>query len=64
MTPKERERMNWLCREIQKEKDHDTFSKLVCELDALFEQKEQRLASYHLGVQKVVLQMSCSRCWV
>lgn len=53
MTPEERERMNWLCREIQKEKDHDTFSKLVRELDALFEKKEQRLASHHLGEQRV-----------
>ncbi len=54
MTPEERERMNWLCSEIQKEKDHDKFSKLVLELDELFEKKEQRLASNHLGLQKVV----------
>ncbi len=45
MTPEERERMNWLCKQIQEEKDHKTFSKLVQELDALFDKKEQRLDS-------------------
>ena len=42
MTPEERERMNWLCKEIQTEKDPDRFSKLVHEVDALFEEKERR----------------------
>ena len=50
MTPEETERMNWLCKQIQEEKDHKTFSKLVQELDELFEQKEQRLASDNLNL--------------
>jgi len=42
MTPEERERMNWLVLRIQQEKDHDRFTKLVQELDALIDQKEYR----------------------
>jgi hypothetical protein len=42
MTPEERERMNWLVLRIQQEKDHDTFTKLVEELEKLILQKENR----------------------
>jgi hypothetical protein len=45
MTPEERERMMWLCKRIQEEKDLKTFNQLVLELDELFEKKEQRLDS-------------------
>jgi len=34
--------MNWLVLRIQQEKDHDRFTKLVQELDALIDQKEYR----------------------
>lgn len=42
MTPEERERMNWLVLRIQQEKDHETFTKLVEELNKLVAQKEGR----------------------
>jgi hypothetical protein len=43
MTPEERERMQFLCDRIAKEKDHNEFSKLVQELNDLLERKEHRL---------------------
>jgi hypothetical protein len=42
MTPEERERMNVLVLRIQQEKDHNTFTKLVEELNNLVAQKESR----------------------
>jgi hypothetical protein len=42
MTPEERERMNVLVLLIQKEKDHEKFTKLVDELNKLIAQKEDR----------------------
>jgi hypothetical protein len=43
MTPEERARMQFLCDQIAKEKDHNEFSKLVQELNDLLERKEHRL---------------------
>jgi hypothetical protein len=43
MTSEERERMNWLCLEIQEETDHARFTALVRELNDLLESKEHRL---------------------
>lgn len=43
MTPDERERMHILCERIAKEQDHETFVKLVQELNDLLDHKEQRL---------------------
>jgi hypothetical protein len=42
MTPEERERMNVLVLLIQKEKDHERFTKLVDELNKLIAQNEER----------------------
>jgi hypothetical protein len=42
MTPDERERMAILCQRIAVEKDHDTFTKLVEELNDVLARKEQR----------------------
>jgi hypothetical protein len=43
MTPAETKRMHELCSLIQFEKDHKIFTELVHELNALLEQKEERL---------------------
>jgi hypothetical protein len=43
MTPDERERMAILCERIAKEQDHDKFTELVMQLDALLGTKERRL---------------------
>lgn len=43
MTPEEEERMNWLCKQIQTEKDQNKFSALVRELNELLAQKGFRL---------------------
>jgi len=45
MTPEERDRMNWLCKQIADEQDPKKFSELVHELDQLFAKKEHRLES-------------------
>jgi hypothetical protein len=45
MTPDERERMAVLCERIAKEQDHQTFTKLVQELNSLLDDKDRRLAS-------------------
>jgi hypothetical protein len=37
--------MNWLVMQIRRERDHDTFTKLVEELDKLIQQKETRFPS-------------------
>jgi len=52
MTPEERERMNWLCKEIQMEQDPDRFSRLVLELDALLGEKQSALVCVSLNEQK------------
>jgi hypothetical protein len=43
MTADERKRMYALCAQIEKEKDHRRFLKLVQELNNLLERKEHRL---------------------
>jgi hypothetical protein len=43
MTPDERERMAILCERIAKEKDPDTFDKLVRELNNLLALKRERI---------------------
>jgi len=47
MTPKERERMNWLCNRIQEEKEPNKFDDLVRELNALLEAKHERIHPEH-----------------
>lgn len=47
MTPKERERMNWLCNRIQDEKDPKVFDQLVRELSDLLEAKHERIHPEH-----------------
>jgi hypothetical protein len=42
MTPEERQRMDLLVLRIQQEKDHETFTRLVEELNQLIDQKERR----------------------
>lgn len=43
MTPDERERMKILCQQIEVEKDHEKFTKLIAELNDLLEGKAHRL---------------------
>jgi hypothetical protein len=43
MTPEERDRMHWLCKQIEVEQDPKVFSDLANELDELLVRKEQRL---------------------
>jgi hypothetical protein len=43
MTAEERERMYALCAQIEKERDHGRFLRLVQELNNLLERKEHRL---------------------
>jgi hypothetical protein len=43
MTPDERERMRFLCKQIAQEQDSDAFTKLVQELTELLEGKQGRL---------------------
>lgn len=43
MTPEQNERLNQLCSQIAKEQDHAKFHRLVKELNALLDEKEQRL---------------------
>ncbi|HEY6372972.1 MAG TPA: hypothetical protein VIX37_20510 [Candidatus Sulfotelmatobacter sp.] len=43
MTPDERERMQFLCEQIAKEENRESFTKLVHELNDLLEHKVQRL---------------------
>jgi len=40
LTPEERERIEWLCQQIQKEKDQNKFSDLVRQLNELLEKRE------------------------
>jgi len=43
MKPKERERMNWLCKQIQDERDQNRFGQLIAELNELLAAKEEAL---------------------
>ena len=43
MTPDERERMQFLCKQIAKEEDPEKFTKLVQELNDLLEHRVKRL---------------------
>ena len=45
MTPEQRERMDWLCRVIQAERDPEQFDKYVRELNALLEANLDRTHS-------------------
>jgi hypothetical protein len=47
MTPEERERMNELCVEIQREEDYDRFAAQLRELSDLIARKEQRRFNAH-----------------
>lgn len=44
MTPEEKQRVEWLCKEIQIEKDQRKFSDLVTELNQLIAKKTIRLS--------------------
>jgi hypothetical protein len=54
MTPEERERMQVLCEQIAKEKDHAKFASLVQELNNLLERKELRLEVHSTKTQAQV----------
>ena len=41
MTAEERDRMNWLCKQIADEQDLEKFSELVRELDQLIAKKRE-----------------------
>ena len=43
MTPEERGRMYEICAKLQVEQDHNTFTRLMTELNNLLERKEHRL---------------------
>ena len=43
MTPEEKERLDWLCKQIQVEQDQKKFSELCNELNELLEEKQNRL---------------------
>jgi hypothetical protein len=45
MTPEERRRMNWLCKQIQEERDPKRFGQLITELNELIAEKESRITS-------------------
>jgi hypothetical protein len=45
MTPEERERMNWLCKQIQDETDPKRFGQLIAELNEVLAAKEDRITS-------------------
>ena len=46
MKPEERERMNWLCKQIQDERDPNRFGQLITELNELLAAKEGRITSF------------------
>ena len=48
MTPDEREQMHILCQRIATEKDPEKFDRLVRELNALLEQKHDRIHPEHV----------------
>jgi hypothetical protein len=43
MTPEERKRMNWLCTQIQEERDPKRFDQLITELNELLAARESRI---------------------
>ena len=43
MKPEERERMNWLCKQIQDERDPNRFGQVIAELNELLAAKEEAL---------------------
>jgi hypothetical protein len=45
MTPEEREWMNWLCKQIQVERDPKRFAQLILELNEVLATKEGRITS-------------------
>jgi len=47
MTPEERERVDWLCRQLQIEQDPTKFDRYVRELNDLLEAKHQRIHPGH-----------------
>ena len=47
MTPEERERMQYLCKRIEVEKDPQIFDQLVIELNNLIEAKHGRIHPEH-----------------
>jgi hypothetical protein len=52
MKPVERERMNWLCRQIQEEKDPHTFDTLVKELKHILDTKREQFYISERGSQR------------
>ncbi len=47
MTPEERERFEWLCKQIQAEDDPDKFDAYVRQLNELLDTKHQRIHPEH-----------------
>jgi hypothetical protein len=47
MTPEERERFEWLCKQIQAEQDAKKFDEYVRELNDLVEAKHERIHPEH-----------------
>jgi len=45
MTPEEREWMNWLCKQIQVERDPKRFAQLILELNEVLATTEARITS-------------------
>jgi len=45
MKPEECERMNWLCKQIQDERDPNRFGQVIAELNELLAAKESRFTS-------------------
>jgi hypothetical protein len=51
MTREERDRMNFLCRQIQDEQDPAKFDELVLELNELLEVKHERIHPEHIHTE-------------
>lgn len=47
MTPEERERFEWLCKQVETEKDPKKFDQYVRELNDVLEAKHERIHSKH-----------------
>jgi hypothetical protein len=47
MTPEERERFEWLCKQVETEKDPKKFDQYVRELNDLLEAKHERIHPEH-----------------
>ena len=50
MTPEERDRLNFLCTQIQAEKDYGKFEGLLRELNTVVERKHRRFKEYRTDV--------------